>query len=622
MSVATALGTSRFAGFPLSSWAFAVRIWIAVVVALYAAFWLQLESASSAAVCVGILAFPTRGQALEKAGYRSFATVIGVVASIAIVGTFSQARDLLLLAFAAWVGLCIYAAGLSDGNRAYAAVLAGYTVAVVAIQQQLDTPLHVFDAGMQRGAAIAVGIAAVAIVNDLLVAPDRHLGLANQLAILHRQVRDLAKSVLRGEPSGGPATATLLRDIASLRSDMGSLATESSGGSTRSAAARSTAVALVAEVHAVRVLAALSGAAEPALRDRLTSALEQEDAAGASTASFAGGGAVAPVDWASKELLRRDGEVREGIAALKSGVRPMHEWRTPYYRSHRLAGEAGVRAGLWMAMVSACLVLSGWPLTDVSLTQVAVLIGLGATTPNPRGFTVLGFIVTPIAAILAGVLEFVVLGVTQFPLLAMGLAPFVMGSVLMMTLPNQVLSALGRLSLIFMLVIFGPSNPQIYNPETFLDVSLFVGLAAALLLMAQALIPPLSDERRRQWLLGSARHELDRLPSRRVPRYGPEEAMFRDAVRIRQIAGEGAPSAQVRAILQEAVAVFDQAAVLRLCEASLARLAGGPLAGPADQARKALATRDVQAIRRAALALHDTAARDALLAASHVMGTA
>src|SRR3984893_17013532 len=94
-------------------------------------------------------------------------------------------------------------------------------------------------------------------------------------------------------------------------------------------------------------------------------------------------------------------------------------------RSHRLAGEAGLRAGLWMAMVSACLVLSGWPLTDVALTQGAVLIGLGATTPNPRGFTLLGLIVTPIAAMLAGVLEFVVLGVTQFPLLAIGLAPFV-----------------------------------------------------------------------------------------------------------------------------------------------------------------------------------------------------
>src|SRR6185369_13390950 len=120
------------AGLPLASWAFAVRIWVAVVVALYAAFWLELESASSAAVCVGILALPTRGQALEKAGFRFLATVIGIAASIALVGIFSQARDLLLLGFAAWVGLCIYAAGLSDGNRAYAAVLSGYSVAIIA----------------------------------------------------------------------------------------------------------------------------------------------------------------------------------------------------------------------------------------------------------------------------------------------------------------------------------------------------------------------------------------------------------------------------------------------------------------------------------------------------------
>jgi Fusaric acid resistance protein family len=42
------------AGFPLATWAFALRIWAAMMVALYAAFWLQLESASSAAVTVAI----------------------------------------------------------------------------------------------------------------------------------------------------------------------------------------------------------------------------------------------------------------------------------------------------------------------------------------------------------------------------------------------------------------------------------------------------------------------------------------------------------------------------------------------------------------------------------------
>src|SRR3981081_2549618 len=76
--------TITIAGFPLSTWAFALRIWAAMMVALYAAFWLQLESASSAAVTVAILARPTRGQAYQKAVYRILATTIGVVASLVI----------------------------------------------------------------------------------------------------------------------------------------------------------------------------------------------------------------------------------------------------------------------------------------------------------------------------------------------------------------------------------------------------------------------------------------------------------------------------------------------------------------------------------------------------------
>ena len=69
-----------FAGLPLSSWAFAVRIWLAVIVVLYVGFWLELEAASSAAVTVAILALPSRGQVMEKAAFRLIATVVGVTA--------------------------------------------------------------------------------------------------------------------------------------------------------------------------------------------------------------------------------------------------------------------------------------------------------------------------------------------------------------------------------------------------------------------------------------------------------------------------------------------------------------------------------------------------------------
>jgi uncharacterized membrane protein YccC len=93
---------------PASTWTFAIRVWLATILALFVSFWLQLEAPSTAAVTVAILAEPTRGQALDKAAFRLIATVVGVIASIVITGIFTQERDLMLAASALWLGLCVF----------------------------------------------------------------------------------------------------------------------------------------------------------------------------------------------------------------------------------------------------------------------------------------------------------------------------------------------------------------------------------------------------------------------------------------------------------------------------------------------------------------------------------
>src|SRR5215475_6022301 len=160
LGATTAQQPFSVATIPVSSWTFAIRVWLAMILALFVSFWLQLEAPTTAALTVAILAEPTRGQALEKAGFRLLGTVVGVTASIAITGLFSQARDLILAAFAVWLGICVFAAKVLDGYRSYAAVLSGYTVALIATQQ-IDSPQHVFESGMSRGAAIAVGVLSV-----------------------------------------------------------------------------------------------------------------------------------------------------------------------------------------------------------------------------------------------------------------------------------------------------------------------------------------------------------------------------------------------------------------------------------------------------------------------------
>src|SRR6516162_10456320 len=487
----------RLAGLPIGSWAFAVRLWIAVIISLLTSFWLQLEAPFSAALTVLILAEPTLGQALAKAGWRLIATIIGVSASIAITGFLNQSEDLILTAFAAWLGLCVYAAGLLDGYRAYAAVLSGYTVGLIAVQQ-IDSPQHVFESGMSRGAAIAVGVLSITLVNNLLLAPDRYPRLMVQLAAMHRRIREYAKAVIRDEVTDLTATALLKREIVALRPDIASLATEASSGPLRSAAARSTIVAFVAELHAIRALAALPVAADPAFRERLTSVFDRRDNEPASIspvghlidfAKNSTDATAAPFVWALSELLRTDEEVRQNLVALKSGMRPPRAWRAPLYQSNRIAVESGIRASAQFAIASALFVLTGWPATSVALSIVALVIGLGATTPSPRDFTTIALIASPIAIALAGVFEFLILdGVSDFPLLAIGLAPFVVGAGLLISGPNPGLASLGRLSLIFFMVIFSPSNPQTYDPQAFVFSSLFVCLGIGLLLAAQFLI--------------------------------------------------------------------------------------------------------------------------------------
>jgi uncharacterized membrane protein YccC len=594
MTTATIARPLTLAGAPVSAWVFGIRIWVAVVVALAASFWLELEAPASAAVTVAILAVPTRGGALDKARFRLVATIIGVTAAIAITAMFSQTRDLMLVVFAVWVGLCVYAAGLLDGNHAYAAVLSGYSVALIAIQQ-LDAPEHVFESGMARGAAIAVGIAAIAVVNDLLGAPDSLPQLAARLAALHRRVRDYATPAHRDTDVA--TAAGLLRDIAALRPEIASLATESASGSIRSAAARSTAVALVAAVHAARALKAVVAATNPAMGDTIA-ATPQSPA----------------LDWASRELLRRTSEVREGLAAFNAGHRLHWVWRMPLYRSRAVAAAAGLRAVACLVLASGFFVLAGWPSAEVSLSLVALVIGLGAVTPNPEGFTVAAFIATPIAAVLAGTLEFLILdGVTEFPLLALALAPFVIGTIVVATSPHPMVASLGRLNLIFIIVILSPSNPQSYDPNSFLFTVLFLCTGIGLLLAAQTLIPPESSERRQRWIMASAHRDFEHVLSGRDRRLAPEEAMFRDAARIGQIPADWTAAGD-NAVLREALSYFDRSAAVRIARARLARVAETSLLQLAAEARLALETEDTLRLRDLSLALKHVASVESAFA--------
>ena len=625
-----------FAGLPGASWAFAFRIWLALIIALYVAFWLELESPSTAALTIAVLALPTRGQAVEKACYRLVATAIGVAASVIITGVFAQSAILILVAFAVWMGLCVYATSLLDGNHAYAAALCGTTVALIAMPL-IDSPQMVFQASMARGAAIAIGVLAVTFVNDFLAAPDYHPKVTAQLAAMHLRFVAYARGIIHNEANATFEAANLLRDITALRPEIASLAPESSSGHARSAAARTAAVNLIAALSMARAISALPVAAFASAQERVMAELGDTKFTGAPPDPLTSGGAAPePSDmvgmchaWLMAKLLQSNADALCSFSALREGVYPTHPWRTPLYRSHRLAIESGVRAGLCFALIAFFLMMAGWPTTASCLSLAGVLIGLSATTPDIRAFTTLAAIVAPISCLLVGIVEFFVLdGVTDFPLLALGLAPVIIGSALLITIPNLVLSSLGRANLAFVIVVFAPSNPQSYNPQTFLFTSLFLCLSALSLFIVQFIIPPLSSRDRLRRLTDAARRDIRDLTPAGHSDLALEEAIYRDAGRIGKIAADAKPPIDDQPV-SEAMRMFDQAVALRLCGEQLAKLTAGPHSRLANRAITSLVERDPHAIHasaeamRAAMSGHDeslASASAALVLASYVFG--
>ena len=603
----------KFAGFPVSAWAFALRTWAAMMLGLYVAFWLQLENAYFAAVTVGILSLPTRGQAYQKALYRLLLTVVGVVASIIIAGLFAQARDLFVIAYASWLGICVYVGGLLDGNRAAGVVVAGFTVAFVAVIQ-IDSPQNIFITGVDRGAVIAVGIAALALVNDVFLAPNIHKNLSGKLSAVHQRVRAFAIAILQGESADPIQSANLLREITALHPDISALVIESSAGWARGAASRTASVALVAEVSAASALASLPVATSPSLRSELAQALanvlgeeiralrlrlQQHLQAGDADAHDA------LFTCHALDLFTEDQRAQEAIEDLEADRRPPCHVRTPIYRSRRAAARNGLRAFLAVLISAILFSLGGWPFASFGLALVGTFVALSAVAPSPRMFVAAAVVAIPIAALLAGVTEFIFLdGVDQFPLLAIGMAPCVLGAALLFTLPNARISSIGFLVLVYYPILLSPANPQDYNPETYLFRSFLAIMAVILVFAVLWTILPASDDLRRRWYLKSARAELHDLLAGRRSRHRDDDALFRDADRIGQLAAlQPADGDERRDDLRQALNIFGLAAAARRIHTALAKLSGRTDAHLLGDGYVALAANDASRLRAAAAAL-------------------
>src|SRR6201991_322471 len=159
-----ALANAAKAGPPLL---YALRLWAAVCLALFVAFWLELDAPFWAGTSAAIVCQPQLGASLRKGWFRMIGTVVGAAMIVALTACFPQDRVAFLVLLAVWCGLCAFAATVLRNFASYSAALAGYTAAIIAADNLGATggaSPDVFLLAVTRASEICIGIACAGIV--------------------------------------------------------------------------------------------------------------------------------------------------------------------------------------------------------------------------------------------------------------------------------------------------------------------------------------------------------------------------------------------------------------------------------------------------------------------------
>jgi uncharacterized membrane protein YccC len=185
---AAVANAARAAGPPLL---FGLRLWAAVCLSLYVAFWLELDNAYWAGTSAALVCQPHLGASLRKGWSRMIGTVVGAVVIVVLTALFPQNRAGFLVSLALWCSVCALVTTLLRSFASYAAALAGFTAVIIASDElgaTGGTNGLAFTLAVWRVSEIWIGIVCAGIVlagTDFGAAPRR---LAAQLAALSAEI--------------------------------------------------------------------------------------------------------------------------------------------------------------------------------------------------------------------------------------------------------------------------------------------------------------------------------------------------------------------------------------------------------------------------------------------------
>jgi len=532
---------------------FGVRLWLAVCLALYVAFWLELDNAYWAGTSAAIMCQPSLGASLRKGWYRVIGTIIGAVAIVVLTAFTVQDRFGFLFGLAVWGAVCGLVATLLRNFAAYAAALAGYTAVIIAADELGATGGanggDVFMLAVSRASEISIGIVCAGIV---LAATDfggaRRKLAAHFAAVASEITARISSTFLQSKPELADTRLVrrdLLRRVIGLDPVIDEAIGEASDLRYHSPILHTAVGGLFSALAAWRVVAVhlelMPSERERREAERICGLLPE-----ALRSASIEGGTERWVDDPERVHRICDVAIRaltnfpdrtpslrlladrmaeallgiqravNGLLLIKDPARAVPFSRTPSFVVPDIlpALVNAARVLVTIAVMEVLWIVTAWPNGAQALTFAAVTVILFSPQAE-RAYTVaLGFLIgTVVGVVAAAIIAYAILPMldSYFAFsLAIGLVLVPAG--VLMTQPWQT-AVFTALAFNF-IPLLAPSNPMVYNLEQFYNtaVGLTAGVAAGV--MALRLIPPLSPAFRTRRLLALTLRDLRRLAAR------------------------------------------------------------------------------------------------------------
>jgi uncharacterized membrane protein YccC len=525
---------------------YVMRTLLAMGIAFYAALWLQLGTPASAAVTVMIVANPSRGGIVSKGVWRIFGTLTGAVAAVLIMAAFGQSPMLFVAAFGFWLGLCTFAASMFRHFRAYAAVLSGYTVALIAAGA-ISSPDHVLafahpsvpTAGRRARARAALQGVARLLLSRADGTPMDDPAFIAERTRLAGEIERLDEAV---EFSGVEAT-DVNRHAASIRRGLAALYT----------ALLSVSIA----GHSLNLLAAT-----PSARQRPISDKTEEDAAPESIvdrvrdllqeiARYDPQDGRTPLAMAEKiattaaVLTHIQGRVHsldemtilarvhQELEQLYAAMAPFGAWRAgrkPYHQGRQLVAfknyatalRNGARSFLAVVLGGCFGYFTGWDMAPTLMIILAASCALLSGAPSAAGASIQFAKGITLATVVAGIWEFLILPhLTGYAMLALSVLPVLAVAVYYTTVPRYALLSLGFV--IFFITQLNLANRMSYDVVSFANAAIAFILGAWMTVLVFRIILPPNPMRDASYLVRRMRRAVERLIARGGGRRGQRD---------------------------------------------------------------------------------------------------